>query len=226
MTRTRLCVAVTLLALLAVSGSAIQAQESGWSIRLNGTWTYPDGTYRGGSDLIGVEENTASTFGAALSTEYRFSGRFGLEVGVQAANSAEVNLRSTDPDGVVLGDTQDPHPTDSLGFTIIDAALNIYLSSGKVDFYVGPVVGYILYDDLDILVGVPILDPAHIQIDDDIAFGAVVGLDVESGDSGWFFTTSMKYMDASYNARLLAGGPAEEIDFDPLIVRMGFGYRF
>ncbi len=60
-----------------------------------------------------------------------------------------------------------------------------------------------------------------------MAIGIVLGLDLPCGDDGWFFTSSLKYLDTAYEAstgELNAG--SEEIDFDPLIVRAGFGYRF
>ena len=68
--------------------------------------------------------------------------------------------------------------------------------------------------------------PASIQIGDDVAFGAVLGLDIDFTDSDWFFTSSLKYLSASYNARGIEARSPDEIDFDPLIIRAGLGYRF
>jgi hypothetical protein len=218
-----------MLAVMLVGGSALQAQEdkTGWSIRLNGTWTIPDRNHFNNSGFVRLQTITDETFGLALSTEYRFSETVGLEVGVQAGNESTVRFKIMDPEGAILDDPIDGHPEDDLGFTILDAALNIYITSGTVDLYIGPVIGYIFYDnDLNILVGRDLL-PASVKIDDDVAFGAVLGLDIDFSNSDWFFTSSIKYLDASYDAEVFEGGrPAEEIDFDPLIIRLGLGYRF
>jgi hypothetical protein len=57
-----------------VGGSALQAQEdkTGWSIRLNGTWTIPDRNHFNNSGFVRLQTITDETFGLALSTEYRF----------------------------------------------------------------------------------------------------------------------------------------------------------
>jgi outer membrane protein W len=68
--------------------------------------------------------------------------------------------------------------------------------------------------------------PASVKIGDDVAFGAVLGLDIDFSNSDWFFTSSLKYLDASYDAQVFDARSPQEIDFDPLIVRAGLGYRF
>jgi outer membrane protein W len=226
MTRTRLIVGVTMLALMAVGGSTAQGQEGTWSLRFNVAGTIPNSTqFDDGSMFVRLETNTDDTYGLALSGEYRFSQRLGLELGVQAGNEADVTFRATDPTGAALADPLDPHPRDGLQFTIVDTALNVYLASGGVNFYIGPVLGYILFDDLDILAGRD-LTPVHITTSDEFAYGAVLGLDIPFVNSGWFFTSSLKYLVVSYDANVRTGAPAEKIDFDPLIARAGFGYRF
>lgn len=227
--RTRILATVTVLAALAIGAPAINAQEdkTGWSIRLNGTWTIPDRNHFNNDGFVRLQTITDETFGLALSTEYRFSEKIGLELGVQAGNESTVRFKIMDPEGRILDDAIDGNPEDDLGFTIADVALNIYIVSGNVDLYIGPVIGYIFYDDdLNILVGRDLV-PASVSIDDDVAFGAVLGLDIEFNNSNWFVTSSIKYLDASYDAEVFEGGrPAEEIDFDPLIIRFGLGYRF
>ncbi len=109
---------------------------------------------------------------------------------------------------------------------MVDIALNFYLTKGPIDFYVGPVFGFIAYDDLALTEGAPWV-PVDVQVDGDVAVGAVLGLDLPCGERGWFFTSSLKYLDSTYEADFVElGTGAQEIDFDPLIVRAGFGYKF
>jgi outer membrane protein len=224
--RTKLPIALATLCVLAVSGlpAAAQADKAGFNLRLNGTLTDPKRTNASG-DLVRVEAITAESLGLALSGEFRISRLLGVEVGVQGLNNSEVRLSSTDPSGRNLGDELADQPRDDLSYTLVDAALNVYLSSGMVDFYVGPVLGYIFYDDLDVLVG-NLSVPATIEIDDDVAFGAVLGMDIDISDSDCFFTSSLKYLWASYDAQNRLDGSSQEVDLNPWIVRVGFGYRF
>lgn len=229
MTRTRLFVAATVLALVAFAGSAGHAQESPWSIRLNGTWTLPDTPYiEQGPQAVRLNMTTGETFGLALSGEYRFSDRFGLEVGVQAFNDSGIVIKLRDPAGGVIGDGLDGHPEDDMRFTLLDAALNIYIVSGPMDLYIGPVVGYFYNTDL-VVRATPFLVPAHIGVDGSATFGAVLGLDAEFADSPWFLTASLKYLQASFDyqlSELESVTSSQDIDFDPFIIRLGLGYRF
>ena len=228
MTTSKLFVAVAVAGVILAGPSVANAEDSGFSIRLNGTWTKPDTPYlEPGNALVRLNTTTGESFGLALSGEYRFADRIGLEVGVQAFNESEIIIRQRDPQGGIIGDPLDPHPQDDTRFTLYDAALNIYIVSGGLDFYVGPVVGFLDFTDLDVLV-TPFLQPAKVRIDGDSAFGAVVGVDVEFPDSAWFFTSSIKYLDSDYELQLdnsLEVRSPQEIDFDPWIFRLGLGFR-
>lgn len=225
MSQRRHCVVVAvLLLLIPASGSLLAAQEGGWSVRLSGTYTDPTRTFTTvEGDGTRIKTATAEAVGLSLSGEYRFSERLGLEIGVQAGYEADVAL---DVSNDITGERADglTLPVDGLRFTIFDAALNIYLASGAVDFYVGPVVGMVAYDDLAFQMGAPVVN-INVAVDGDVAFGGVMGLDIPCGDDGWFFTTSLKYLETSYDAKA-PDSPSQEIDFDPLIVRAGFGFRY
>ena len=227
---TTACLAV---ACLAIALPAAHAQELGFNLRLNSTRTLPNtrSVDTRPSDFQ-IERETGETFGLALSGEFRFSDRLGVEVGVQAGYDVRVDYAVRDNvSGGTAGDGLDPHPGDHMRFTIVDAALNIYLSSGGVDFYVGPVLGFISYQDTTIRRGSE--DPkVTVTNDGDVAYGAVVGLDIPFIDSPWFVTSSIKYLVSSYDSTI-GKGIAEpdqtfksEVDFDPWIFRFGLGYKF
>ncbi len=225
------------LAVLALAVPAAQAQdETGWSIRLNGMWTIPNtDSVNTGHPLVQVETTTGETFGLALSGEYRFSERAGLEIGVQAGYDVQVDYTVRDKmSGEILGDDLDANPSDDVRFTLVDAALNIYLASRGVDLYVGPVIGFITYTDSEVRLGDD--DPVFtISNDGDFAWGGVIGLDIPFVDSPWFVTSSIKYLVSSHDAMVSTSGPiatpyagqgSAEIDFDPWIFRFGLGYKF
>ena len=225
MTRNALRLTGILLILVLAGASTGNAQDTGWSLRINGTFTDPDRrSVVADADGNDVETVTSEAVGLALSGEYRFSDRIGLELGIQAGYEADVAVTVTDENG--LQNDGLTLPEDGLRFTLVDVALNIYLVSGGVDLYIGPVLGFITYDDMAFRVGAPWV-PVEVRVDGGLALGAVLGLDIPCGDAGWFFTTSLKYLDSAYDVGAEALGTGkQEIDFDPLIVRAGFGYRF
>lgn len=234
MTRTLIRVAMLALALLVMTVPAADAQDkTGWNMRLNATWTIPDErTVNEAVPGYQVETNTAETFGLALSGEFRFSPRLGLELGAQAGYDASVKYTVRDVmTGEIVGDDLDPHPGDEMRFTLVDLALNIYLSSGAGELYVGPVIGFLTFSDTHVRAGSE--DPVFIiENDGDFAYGAVVGFDAGAADSPWFFTSSIKYIVSSYDASISSpiAPPFDfgttEVDFDSWIFRLGLGYRF
>ena len=214
------------IALLALGATSVHAEESGWSLRFNGTWTAPEQTNVDDSDpAVRFETTTGETFGLGLGLEYRFSKRVGLEFGAQVGYDASMRYKLSDPEGKVFGDPLDAHPGGDMRFVIYDAALNIYVAAGQVEVYVGPVIGYITYDDVDVRLG-SFLVPATVLNDSGGAVGGVLGLDIPFSNSHWFLTSSVRYLVASYDSRLSVETSTRSIDFDPFIARLGLGYRF
>ena len=89
----------------------------------------------------------------------------------------------------------------------------------------GPVIAQMFYDDLSFDV---MGDTARLSIDDDIAYGLVLGVDVLIGEGDWFFNGGLKYLMASGRVKDVddPGDPGVNVDFDPLMVFVGFGYGF
>ncbi len=54
------------------------------------------------------------------------------------------------------------------------------------------------------------------SVDSDVGIGAALGLDVPIGKGKWAFSTGLRYIKTQ----------AEEVDIDPVIVTIGFAYRF
>ncbi|MDY7094379.1 MAG: OmpW family outer membrane protein [Acidobacteriota bacterium] len=200
----------------AVAGDAL-AQDTGWKVKVAGAYVEPTG-----------EEELDGDIGFGLGAEYRWSERWGIEVGVLASDLSSENTISAE--GVPLGTL-----TTELGTTALLARLNIHLTpNSPVDLYVGPVAGYLFNDDLEVRVrgealGAPNTVPDFsVALDDSFAYGAHLGLDVPIRDSGFFFNGGATYLISEVDLAEPVFGDEESgsFDLDPFIVHVGFGYRF
>lgn len=218
---------VTIWAILFLAAGAPPADaetpfDKGWQLRFGGVGV------DSGLDFVIVDTAghrhrwTSATGGVAVSGEYRFTPRLGVELGAIAA-------------GEVDYDFNDSLATETLGFSSISTGLNVHLTpSTKVDVYAGPILAYVSYGDLSYRV--PSDDPrvpsswwvpgtsAHLSVGATFAFGASLGLDVRFG-SRWSFGTALKYLSAHLDGTD-GGNGRTAIDFNPLIVGLGGGYRF
>lgn len=213
LTRTAfIALAVAMVAFTASAG------EPGWAIRVSGAWLDPDFAYR---QVEGDEEiriDVDSEIGFALDLEYRFSNRLGVDVGVTWVEFG-TPLTVTVPDVITV------RLDDDLRFTPLTAALNVYLTpSSAVDLYVAPMVAWVQYGDLEYeLEGVGRL---AVEIDDDLAWGGLVGVDVPIGEQGWMVTGAVSYLVTDLDGTDRTEGGRQSFDFDTLVIRLGLGYRF
>jgi len=215
MTRTETIPALTLLLALAASAAApAAAGDDSWRLKVSGVSA--QSTAGGGSD---------SSLGGALALEYRATPRIGVELGglrTEFEKEASVQLFTTDF-------------VSELDFrmTPILARLNVHLTPGRrADLYVGPVAGYVLMSDVShryrpgpLVDDIPFVMPAE----DRFAWGAHAGLDVQLGRGSSYLTAGATYLDLPLEVRVPDSiGPDGRFsgDFDPLVVHLGYGYRF
>lgn len=195
--------------------------EPGWNLRFGAAWTDLDGEVMVDSDFDEtIQTDAGSTYGFGLAVEYRWSDRLGLQVGYMDGFSSDLDVVLSDAFGPFLS------LSDDLDFSILDVALNIRINPGDgPEVYVGPVLAQISYDDLAFEV---MGETARLGLDDDLAYGVVVGVDATMGTSGWFFNGGVKYLMASARVKDLddPDDPGVDVDFDPLMLFVGFGYGF
>lgn len=217
-----------LLLAAATPARASEEGEKGWRLRVNAYWVDTNEIQidRSRTDHRSHVENSA-TAGGSVSGEYRIGPRLGLELGL---------IGGADTDYSVAFDSGAVVATNTLAFDAASVGLNFHLTPGKkVDFYVGPLVAYVTYSDM--LVGVSgfprvspqVLVPVSVRFDDEIALGANLGVDIPISKHHWFFNASLKYLDASPDTTLEAVGTFAQHDtaaIEPLMVGIGFGYRF
>lgn len=211
-------VAVALI-LCSLHPTAAFANDSPWQIRFaavsmntsSGTVNVPDEddelyTYDGSNEI-----------GFAIDVEYRASRRLGIDFGMISATPAFDVTVGEEPLSLTA--------SADIRATPIYAALNIHLTpDSRFDLYVGPVLAYVVYEGFDLVVE-PGLSESF-TVENDFAFGAVVGLDVALGDGGWSLNTAFRYLDSTLEARPVDETDVGTVDMDPMIFSIGVGYRF
>ena len=211
-----LCCLTSTLALLAPGASA-NAQDDVWRLRFAGVMVEPDAHFTGLDDgVIGAD----GAVGFGLSLERRSSRRFGFELGALFAEPS-VNLDAAVGEGQLSASNR----TD---FTSISLGLNVHLTPDKVvDFYVGPYLAYVDYSSVRLpgqVSGQAVV--VDVSSSDSFTVGAQIGADVAFGDSPWSLNLTARYLDSSLDVVAGEGGAVQQLDFDPLIVGVGFGFRF
>lgn len=211
----------TLLLTAALIALPVDAQDDSWQLRISGVWVDPDVSFSDvDSDGDGVDAGADSEIGFGLALERRFSSRLGLELGALYA-APDLTL-----DANLAGGPQFS-VSDSVGFTAITAGLNIHLTPDKsVDLYVGPLLGYVFYGDVGFQIQVDgETFAADFTSDDDFALGAQIGADIPFGDGPWSLNLAARYLDTNLEVTD-DEGEKTDLGFDPLILSVGFGYRF
>lgn len=203
----------------ALTGQPLAAERGPWQVRLAGIATEPGGG--SGSSAVELE----SGFGFAAGFNYRASERFGLELAV--IEGVESDVRLSGPAAEVISGI------GGYGFTAVSAGLNLHFaSSDRLDVYAGPLLAWVTYSNLDVRLafggsapnggGTRITIPV-VRLESDLALGAVLGVDAPFGSGGWALNSSIRWLETGISGSDLDFG---EIDFDPLIVGLGFSYRF
>ena len=211
----------TSLLTVALMAQPTVAQEDGWQLRFGGVWIDPDVSFSDvDSDGDRVNAGADSEIGFGLALERRFSPRLGLELGALYA-APDLTLDANLANGARF------NVVDSVSFTAITAGLNIHLTPDKaVDLYVGPLLGYALFGDVGFRVqaaGQTLT--SDFSSADDFALGAQIGADIPFGDGPWSLNLAARYLDASLEVTD-DEGEKTDLGFDPLVLSVGFGYRF
>jgi len=213
---TSLSLALMVLAMPALAS----AQDGNWQLRVSGVWVNPDIDFTDTSDGDQIQAGADSAIGLGLAFERRVSPRLGIEFGALSAEP-DVNLDANFSGGPSL------RASDGVSFTAITAGLNIHLTpDGAVDLYIGPFLGYILYGDVGFraqLGGETLVQ--NFLADEDFALGAQIGANFAFGDGPWSVNLAAKMLDTSLEVTNDEGDETD-LGFDPLILSVGFGYRF
>jgi outer membrane protein W len=207
---------------LAFAGSRPAAAQTDpadgrWSFKLQGMSV---------QSTFGGDFNSSS--GGGLGFEYRASRRLGIEAGVftsQVKSQTDFDFFGLIHLGV----------ESKLRVTPVTAQLNFHLTPDHhVDLHLGPVVGWMRYGDLESTVRSSVLGDESVETErvrtkDAFAWGAHIDVDVPLGQHGAFFTGGATYLNAPVKTRQeLEGVEAGDttLHLDPLVLKVGVGYRF
>lgn len=178
---------------------------------------------------VGVSENTFIGIAPgrfSIRTEDSATLGIAFERRMNRLVGLELSVLHSDPS--VVATFQSPHSPNNrtgvltaLGMTPLSLGLNLHvIPRGKVDLYVGPVLSYILYDDLHLYApGVP----SSVAVDDETTYGFQIGLNLRVGRGPWAFNAALRGLRASPETRELE---SPSLDIDPLFATVGFGYSF
>ena len=189
-----------------------------WTLRgFAGPLQGDDEVRTAGSRADGTSERTKFQMGngalLGLGAEYHFNDRVGLEAAVLAGRL----------DSKFTLDLNNDWATDSqdIDFFAVTVGPNFHLTPDKrVDFYLGPFVGFFNFSDTTYRV---LGEQAKVNLDGEFIFGAQAGLDIPFGDSPWGLNLGLRYFALSVQE---AGGGRRELDLDPVAGTIGFAYHF
>ena len=206
------------------------AESGQWHLRAQAVWVYPDLDWRMSpepGDLITVDAD--DSWGLGISGEYQVSELLGVELGIMRT-SPDIRIVSEERNhGLSVS------ATDGLTTTPLSIGLNFHVTSARhFDLYLGPFLAYVLYGDLEwrvnetvVVGGVPIVldETLRTSVSNDLAYGAVAGIDIPLGPDGWCFSGAIKYLATELDATD-PEGDSENLSLDPLMVLVGVRYSF
>ncbi len=217
----RLIILTSFLATTALPISESLALDKGdWLVRLRG---------------IGVIPTDES---GGISPDLLTSG---LDPQPAVVPEIDITYMATDSIGIELILATSPHDLDATGAIagIGKAAETMLLpptlllqyhfnTKGKIRPYVGAGVNYTIpyLENADRSLEA-VLGPTSVSADNSLGWAAQVGVDYHINDN-WFVNLDIKYIDLSVDVELNSRGTVRTLDVDinPVIVGIGFGYRF
>ncbi len=208
---------------LAVPAATAEAQDDDkWQLRFGGAWVDREARLGASSEGVPVEVGTDGALGFGAALERRLNRRLGLELGILLADP-DVNLDTSRGLGVSrLG------AGAGVDMRSITLGLNVHLTPDKaVDLYVGPLLANVSYGDLR-FAGQVDQEPFDVRVSssDEFTFGAQVGADIRLGASRWSINLLARYLDSSLDVASGEEQVVRQLDYDPLILGAGIGFRF
>jgi outer membrane protein len=190
-----------LIVVLAVLGAAVLAapQASASRFKVFGAAAYVSPL--GDSDISGVPDavEASDELGWSAGFEWRFADRLGLEGDV---TWSDADLESG---GSVLGSAE---------FQPIAVNLNFHFFPDKIfDLYVGGGFAYVNVGDVD-------FQGTDVDVDSESTFDVQVGFDINLGDH-FAIVLGVRYYDLTVD-----GSGGEELEVNPLVSRVGAGWRW
>jgi len=210
----RLMKVLALVAIVALAVPLANAADSKHKFSLFTGYAMPNGDYTESDVELGnlkIEADDAMGYG--LGYEFRYNKL--MSFGASLSNwSHDVNYTISDDTGSESGKFGET----SWMPILFDANFHLFGSSA-IDFYLGPTLGYAMWDDLT---PEPDIEFSQVAIKDAFTYGVNIGLDINLGEN-WAISGGLRYLllDAEVDEP-----DAPTIGVDPIIVTVGVGYKF
>ena len=207
MTKNRIRILTTCLAVACVLGPSVLAQDTHFKVYGGPAYVAPMGNSDVTFDTLHDTVEAEKKVGWNLGFEARFGHRMGIEVDYVHATQ-DVTFG-----GTTIGDTE---------FSPLTATLNFHLFHTKVvDFYVGPSYSFVNWGEIHLNTdGGNFFESTGLGTDSAHGWGASAGIDIGLGEH-LAITGGLKYLNVDLK---LSNGPA--IKVDPLVARLGVAVRF
>jgi outer membrane protein W len=214
------------------SQSAQNQKQRNWQFKISGVLLNADGGVTASASPGGVETSISAGGGVSLRLERRISSRYGVELGLSSVG-ADLDI------GTGWGGWDFHSAVDLLTVTPFTVGFNFHLTEDSpVDFYVGPMVGQVVYSGLTIRVR---SNSSHsndhwwsrwtsevdVSTDTDFTWGLNCGADFAFGRSGrWSGHIGLTYLDSDYQFKVEDEDHSTDVRMDPLMFNFGVGFRF
>ncbi len=192
----RALVFLTAIALCGALAAPASATEESWHLRVFAAGFDPDISetiVNDGGDDIHIGGGSDLGIGAAL--EYRFTDRFGVEIGIMQG-TPEVSLSADIPGFGQIA------VVDTMNTVVVSGDVLVHLTpaSPTLDLYLGAGIANVSYGDLRFEVAD--LDSFDVVVDDDLTWSVRVGVDIGFGqDSNWAAVGGLRYIFSDLDLR-------------------------
>jgi outer membrane protein W len=192
---------LVLAVVAAVAAAPAQAQGNKFKVYVAAVNVSPLGSDDREIDEIVDSVEASTEMGWDIGFEWRFGKWAGLEFDYMQADH-----------DVEFGGTR----IATTGMAPLSASLNFHVIHSKyLDFYVGPTVSYVSWDDIE-----DVETNEKTSTDSEFAFGAQVGLDISVAKS-FAIVTGLRYTKLDITPE-----GADGVSVDPLYVKAGVAFRW
>jgi len=220
-----LAVALTMAAALSAgSGSALAARAGDWIVRGSITNISPNDDTGGvngqlSAALSGADVDVESRTGLGITAGYFVTDNVAIELLASTVFEHDLSIEGGALDGTELGSVEHLPPTLSVQYHFdLESAFRPYVGLG---------INYTIFSDEDVDSEAAAAGVTDIDVDDSAGLAAQVGVDYELGN-GWLLNADLRYIDieAEFTVKTATGSTDVDVDIDPWVTSIGFGYRF